>query len=77
MSDNRIEIDGDYLIIAPNPQGFGYVHSLTERAFLVDNILNFFRNYPEIKPHQVTVYELKQVNEALPAPAPESEGGAL
>lgn len=61
--ETRINISGDYIIIAPNPDKGGYSHSLTERAYLVDNILNFLRQYPNIKAHQVTIYELREVNE--------------
>lgn len=61
--ETRIDIDGDYLIIAPNPDEGGYSHSLTERVYLVDNLINFLKSYPNIKPHQVTIYELKEVNE--------------
>ena len=60
----RIEINGNYLIIAPS-QKEGYVHSLTERAYLIDNILSFLKRYPKLEPHQVTVYELKEVNEKV------------
>lgn len=67
MGQNRIECDGDYLIIAPKPKPeTGYYHSLTERAYLVDNVINFLKNYPDIKEHQITIYELRQVNESRP-----------
>lgn len=60
----RIEIDGDYLIIAPNIKlGSGYYHLLTERAFLVDNLINFLKQYSDVEEHQITIYELREVNE--------------
>lgn len=63
----RIAINGDYIIIAPrgHPE-YGYHHGLTERAFLVDNLVNFMKQYPDIKPHQITVYELREINESRP-----------
>jgi len=61
----RIEINGDYLIIAPNMElGNDYHHTLTERAYLVENLINFLKQHPDIKEHQVTVYELREVNES-------------
>ncbi len=62
---HRIEIDGDYLIIAPKSKegGMGYHHSLTERAFLIDNLFNFLKQYPDIDAHDITVYELNEINE--------------
>jgi hypothetical protein len=61
--ENRIEMDGDYLIIAPKgPPEYGYHHSLTERAFLVDNLVNFINRHHDINIHQITVYELREVN---------------
>jgi hypothetical protein len=63
----RIETNGDYLIIAPNMEkGIGYHHTLTERAYLVDNLINFLKQHPDIKEHQITVYELREVNENRP-----------
>lgn len=60
----RVNINGDYLIIAPKgAPAFGYYHSLTERAFLVDNLENFIREHPKIDRHLITIYELKEVNE--------------
>lgn len=63
----RIAINGDYIIIAPKslPET-GYYHELTERAYLVDNITNFMKMHPDIKPHQITVYELREINESRP-----------
>ena len=62
--DDRIEIDGDYLIIAPKgPPGYGNYKVLSERAFLVDNLLNFITNHDIKDPHIITIYELRQVNE--------------
>ncbi len=67
MGKLRIECDGDYLIIAPKPKaGTGYYHQLTERAYLADNIISFLKNYPDIEAHQITIYELRQVNESRP-----------
>ncbi len=67
MGSNRIECDGHYLIIAPKPKaGSGYYHQLTERAYLVDSVIGFLKNYPDIKEHQITIYELRQVNESRP-----------
>lgn len=56
----RIEIHGDYLLIAPRGEehGYGYWHMITERAFLVENIKNFFQNYPSVEADQLTIYEL-------------------
>lgn len=59
---DRITADRDCLILAPDNDG-GYHHMLTERAFLIDNILNFLKAHPNIKAHQVTVYELRELNE--------------
>lgn len=60
----RLQIDRGYLIIAPNQNSKGgYHHRLTERAYLIDNILNFMENHPEVHPHQITVYELREINE--------------
>lgn len=59
---DRIEIDGNYLIIAPAPENMGNYQMLTERAYLIDNILNFIEQHRDIDPHQITIYELKQVN---------------
>lgn len=63
MTEKRMQIGGDYLIIAPKEDGNGYRHSLTERAFLVDSLIAFLKRFPKIMPHQITIYELKQVNE--------------
>ena len=57
----RIKINGDYLIIAPKKDG-GHHYELSERAFLVDNILNFLERHPDVTPHKITVYELNEVN---------------
>lgn len=61
---NRIEIHGDYLLIAPRGEehGYGYWHMISERAFLVENIKNFFKNYPSIEAHQLMIYELRGLN---------------
>ena len=64
-TSNRILANGDYLIIARREQGngvLGYYHQLCERSFLVDNILAFLRNYPAVDPHDVMVYELRELN---------------
>lgn len=67
MNKKRIEINGDYLIISPNPTiGTGYYHTISERDFIVDNIINFLKNHPDINEHQITIYELKEVNESRP-----------
>jgi hypothetical protein len=60
--EHRMEMDGDYLIIAPNPEGSGYVHQLSERAWLVENIANFQINNPKVPAHSIAIYELKEVN---------------
>lgn len=60
--EHRMEMDGDYLIIAPNPEGSGYIHDLSERAWLVENILNFRINNPKVPAHSIVIYELKEVN---------------
>ena len=54
-------MNGDYLIIAPKKDG-GYSHQFSERTFLVENILNFLDNHPDVTPNQITVYELNEVN---------------
>jgi hypothetical protein len=61
---NRIEIHGDYLLIAPRGEehGYGYWHMLSERVFLVENIKNFFKNYPSVEAHQLMIYELHGLN---------------
>ena len=61
MKDKRINKDGDYLIIAPQPD-LGNYQMLTERTFLVDNLIAFTKNHPDIDPHQITVYELTEIN---------------
>ena len=66
----RIEIDGYYLIIAPNPNHGDRYEMFTERAYLVDNIFNFLRNYPDVDEHQITIYELRQLNESRPNISP-------
>ena len=59
---DRIEMDGDYLIIAPKKEG-RFHYELTERTYLVDNILNFLELHPDVRPHQIVVYELQEVNQ--------------
>jgi hypothetical protein len=59
---HRMEMDGDFMIIAPNPEGSGYIHSLSERVWLVENIINFQKNNPKIPVHNIAIYELKEVN---------------
>jgi hypothetical protein len=75
IDEHRIEMDGDYLIIAPNPEGegSGYVHTISERAWLVDNIANFQINNPKVPAHSITVYELKEVNLKHNTPKVEQE----
>jgi hypothetical protein len=64
MSEKRININGQYLIIAPNEErGLGYHHQLAERAFLADNLKNFLEAHRDIEVHQITIYELREVNE--------------
>lgn len=59
----RINIDGDFLIISPNiKNGSDYHHILTEREFLVNNILNFLDDNIDIECENITIYELVQVN---------------
>lgn len=65
MTENRIDIGGDYLMIAPCPNGPGYVHQLSERAFIVDNIEAFQNNNPLVNKHDITIYELKEINHAV------------
>lgn len=62
--EHRMEMNGDYLIIAPNPEGVGsgYVHSISEREWLVENIANFQSNNPKVPAHSIAIYELKGVN---------------
>ena len=62
MSKRRIEINRDYLIIAPQPETGNY-QMLTERAYLADNLLNFIEQHSDIEPHQITIYELVEINE--------------
>lgn len=62
VKEQRIEMDGDYLIISPNPEGSGYVHAISERAWLIENIANFQINNPKVSTHSITIYELKEVN---------------
>lgn len=63
----RMSWNGDYLIVALKaPPEYGYYHELTERAFLVVNLINFMKQYPDIQPYQITVYELKEINESRP-----------
>ncbi len=61
---HRIEMNGDFLIIAPNPEGLGsgYVHSISEREWLVENIANFQFNNPKVPAHSIAIYELKEIN---------------
>lgn len=64
MKKDRVKINRDYFIIAPIPKpGIGYYHALSERAYLVDNIRNFLENHQDIAPNQITIYELREVNE--------------
>ena len=58
----RINIDGDYLLIAPKIMGGGYHHMLSERAYLADNIQSFIDNY-KANIHAITIFELKEINE--------------
>ena len=61
---DRININGSYLLIAPKgPPEYGNNQMLSEREFLVDNILNFLKNYSDTDPHQITIYELKELND--------------
>ena len=59
----RVNINGDYLIVAPKPNGCGLYETLVERAFLIDNVINFLEQHPDIDPHQITIYELHEINE--------------
>ena len=67
VTEKRINLNGDYLLVAPKSQKDkfipGYHHQLSERAFLVDNISNFLSNYPGTEVHQITIYELREINE--------------
>jgi hypothetical protein len=65
LKTRRIYAKGDYLLIAPNETdgSGGYHHMISERAYLADNILNFLQNYPNVDVHQITIYELREVNE--------------
>jgi hypothetical protein len=64
VKTKRIYANGDYLLIAPKePDGNGYHHMLVERAYLADNILSFLKNHPEVDVRQITIYELRELNE--------------
>lgn len=58
----RIECDRDYLIIAPNDKDSGYYQSLSERHFLLHNLVNFMKQYPDVKKEDITIYELNEIN---------------
>ena len=61
---HRIEMNGDYLIVAPKKEsGYGFHKMFTERTFLVTNLLNFIQAHPEITQDQITIYELKEIND--------------
>ena len=60
----RINVNGDYLIIARKPgAGLGYYHTLSGRNCLVENIIIFLDNCKDIEKHDITIYELKEINE--------------
>ena len=63
MKTDRININGDYLIIAPTTSCVGNHQMLSERAYLADNIINFLENYPDVKTHAISIYELCEINE--------------
>lgn len=61
--DDRINANADYLIIAKKPGNTdGYYHALSERSFLVHNIMNFLDNHRDIDKFDIVIYELRQVN---------------
>ena len=59
---DRIEINGDYLIYGVSSET-GRHRMYTERAFLVDNLINFMNQHEEVEPHNITIYELVEINE--------------
>lgn len=65
-NSKRIEANGSYLILAPksSPE-FGYYHSISEHAYLVDNLIAFLQRHTDIDKNQITVYELREVNERV------------
>lgn len=58
---DRINCDRHFLLLAQHPRG-GYIHMLSERAYLVHNILNFIEQN-KLTRSAVTIYELRQINE--------------
>ena len=61
--NDRLGENGDYLLMARNPNPVeGTIMDYTERAYLVPNILNFFKNHPEVKQDNLAIYELKEIN---------------
>jgi len=58
---SKIHIHGDYLIVAPTSEG--RIMDYTERDCLFQNILNFVRNHPDINPNDITIYELRIIND--------------
>ena len=58
---SKIYIHGDYLIVAPALGG--RIMDYTERDCLFQNILNFVRNHPDINPNDITIYELRIMND--------------
>lgn len=61
---DRIKANRDYLIIAPNEDsGSGYYHILSERGFLINNLQAFLDAHKDMRPYQVTIYELHEINQ--------------
>ena len=58
---SKIHVHGDYLIVAPALEG--RIMDYTERDCLFQNILNFVRNHPDINPNDITIYELRIIND--------------
>ncbi len=64
MTLKRIVMHLDYLIVSPNSdneQGFRLAY--VERPFLVEGIFDFLEKYPDVDAQQITIYELKEINE--------------
>ena len=57
-------MDGEYLIVGTYPTRSGYAEArqLTERKYLVHNILNFMSNNPKVGIDDIVIYELRGIN---------------
>ncbi len=62
FEDRSIDIDGDYLIVAPIFGKSGSYQMYTERECLSDNILTFLNRHPGINSEIVSVFELRKID---------------